>query len=60
VHDFLIADLPDLDIVLGLDFLSIYEPKLQRRKRIISIANPRSGVVQQISAIKDRPHPDIQ
>jgi hypothetical protein len=24
-HDFLIADLPDLDVVLGLDFLSIYD-----------------------------------
>jgi hypothetical protein len=58
-HDFLIADLPDLDVVLGLDFLSIYEPKLQWRKRIMSIADLRSGVVQQISAIKDRPHPDI-
>jgi hypothetical protein len=59
VHGFLIADSPDLDVVLGLYFLSIYEPKLQWRKRIMTVADPRSGVVQQISAIQDRPHPGI-
>jgi hypothetical protein len=59
MHNFLIADLPDLDVVLGLDFLSIYEPKLQWRKRSMTVADPHSGVVPQISAIKDCPHPDI-
>jgi hypothetical protein len=59
VHDFLIADLPDLDIGLVLDFLSLYEPKLQWRNRIMTIADPRSGIVQQIFAIKDRPHPVV-
>jgi hypothetical protein len=40
VHDFLIADMPDLDIVVGLYFLSEYEPKLQWRNRTMTMADP--------------------
>jgi hypothetical protein len=53
VHEFLISDLPDLDIVLGLDLLSKYELKLQWRKRIMTIADPLDSTAQHASAIND-------
>jgi hypothetical protein len=60
VRKFLIADLPDVDIVLKIDFLSRYEPKLQWCKRIITMADPLDSTEKQhVSAINENPRPVI-
>lgn len=43
-HEFLVADLPGLEVVLGLDFLEMYEPDLKWRKRRIHIKDPKPNV----------------
>jgi hypothetical protein len=43
-HDFLVADLPGWDVVLGLDFLEQYDPTLRWKKRYMEISDPRQNV----------------
>lgn len=43
-QEFLVADLPGLDVVLGLDFLEEYDPSLRWKKRTMEINDPNSHI----------------
>ena len=43
VHDFYVASLPGLEVVLGLDFLEKHDPKIRWNKRLMEIQDPRPG-----------------
>jgi hypothetical protein len=43
-HESLVADLPGLDVVLGLDFLETYDPDLRWKKRRMQIKDPNPNV----------------
>jgi hypothetical protein len=60
--EFLVADLPGLDVVLGLDFLEKYDPDLRWKKRSMKLKDPRPEVdnVYTIPAISRESLPDIQ
>jgi Retroviral aspartyl protease len=42
-HDFLVAGLPGLDVVLALGFLEQYDPTLQSKKCYVEISDPRQN-----------------
>lgn len=44
-HTFLVVDMPEFDIVLGMDFLSQYDPHVKWRSRTMSIASGGKTVV---------------
>jgi hypothetical protein len=61
IFQFLVADLPGLDIVLGLDFLEEHEPDLRWKQRLMRLKDPRPGIdnVYTIPAISRESLPEI-
>lgn len=62
VHfEFLVADLPGLEVVLGLDFLEQFDPHLRWKKREMLLKDPKPGcdATYRIQAISRNALPDI-
>jgi hypothetical protein len=60
--EFLVADLPGLEVVLGLDFLELYDPTLRWKKRcmLIQDARPNNDSVYTIYACSRESLPALQ
>jgi len=60
--EFLVADLPGLDVVLGLDFLEKYDPILRWKQRYLLLNDPRpaNDTVYKIQACSRESLPRIQ
>jgi hypothetical protein len=56
---FLVADLPGLDVVLGMDFLRSFNPKISWRDRKLTVRDSSSGTLHTVLAIRTNELPAV-